>query len=313
MSQRGSTRMEMRRAEPAASATAQAAARGRRRRQAVLDTAARVFSEASYRGATTAEIAREAGSASRSSTGTSARSATCTSRARGGLGAALRELGAGARRSPDTCALEAIAEAHVSVRSAKLQLADLWIQALNEASEDPGVAEALRRQMRDVHDFFADVIRRGQAQGAISPTATRTRRRGSCSPAASSAWSGRRVGLLDARLDPPPHRRLPGEATSSASARATAPRKHAVGCTRSERSAPFRSRQEKAPAAAPGPSSVRWGAPRGVSGSGSAAQPPPVVSPVSALPCTSAWRPARLQGALTLGAVSRRLSSSSVK
>jgi hypothetical protein len=31
------------------------------------------------------------------------------------------------------------------------------------------IAKAVRRQIREVHDFFADVIRRGQAEGAIHP------------------------------------------------------------------------------------------------------------------------------------------------
>ena len=44
---------------------------------------------------------------------------------------------------------------------------DLWIQALNEASEDKVIAAAVRKQIREVHDFFADVIRDGQRRGVI--------------------------------------------------------------------------------------------------------------------------------------------------
>jgi hypothetical protein len=44
---------------------------------------------------------------------------------------------------------------------------DLWIQALNEASGDKVIAAAVRKQIRDVHDFFADVIRDGQRRGVV--------------------------------------------------------------------------------------------------------------------------------------------------
>jgi hypothetical protein len=46
-------------------------------------------------------------------------------------------------------------------------LSDLWIQALNEASEDPKIRKYLRDQVREVHDYVADVIRASQAAGGI--------------------------------------------------------------------------------------------------------------------------------------------------
>jgi hypothetical protein len=46
-------------------------------------------------------------------------------------------------------------------------LVDLWIQALTEAADDPEIRKALREQVREVHDFVADVIRRSQEQGGI--------------------------------------------------------------------------------------------------------------------------------------------------
>ena len=53
-------------------------------------------------------------------------------------------------------------------KRAKLRLVDLWIQALTEASEDAGDRQgACGSQIREVHDFFADVIRRGQADGVL--------------------------------------------------------------------------------------------------------------------------------------------------
>ena len=47
------------------------------------------------------------------------------------------------------------------------------------------IAKALRKQIREVHDFFADVIRAGQERGRRpSPTAIPSPRRGSSSRAA---------------------------------------------------------------------------------------------------------------------------------
>ncbi len=86
---------------------------------------------------------------------------------------------------------------HVTVRDCKFQMAELWVQALGEAAEDPELRKHLRRHMREVHDFIADVIRRGQAEGALNPDRN----------ADAEAWSflaggvlgmvGRRIGLLD--------------------------------------------------------------------------------------------------------------------
>ena len=43
----------------------------------------------------------------------------------------------------------------------------LWIQALNEAGEDDEIRSALRRQLREVHDYVAGAVRRGQAAGGV--------------------------------------------------------------------------------------------------------------------------------------------------
>src|SRR5438067_535324 len=114
------------------------------------------------------------------------------------VAASIHHSPGSAADAPDACAaVEAIGKGHVSVRSAKFQLAELWVQALSDASEDPELRRHLRRHMREVHDFVADLIRRGQAQGAIAAERD----------ADSEAWImlaggilgmvGRRVGLLD--------------------------------------------------------------------------------------------------------------------
>src|SRR5205807_3196453 len=100
--------------------------------------------------------------------------------------------------TPDVrAAVETIGRGHVTVRDCKFQSAELWVQALGEAAEDPELRKHLRRHMREVHDFIADVIRRGQAEGALNPDRN----------ADAEAWSflaggvlgmvGRRIGLLD--------------------------------------------------------------------------------------------------------------------
>jgi AcrR family transcriptional regulator len=169
------------------------------RRLHLIETAIRLFTDGSYRGTTTAEIARAAGVsepilyrhfASKRALYLAALEHVWA-KTRAGWERKLEE-------APDTCAaIEAIGKGHVSVRSPKLQLAELWVQALSEASEDPELRRHLRGHMREVHDFVAGLIRRGQEQGAIVVERD----------ADSEAWImlaggilgmvGRRVGLLD--------------------------------------------------------------------------------------------------------------------
>jgi AcrR family transcriptional regulator len=137
------------------------------RRQAVLDTAGRVFVKSSYRGATTAEIAREAAISEpilyRHFGSKRDLYLACLDEAWRGFRAVCEQAVAD---DPERC-LGAIADAYMAKR-ARIRLIDLWIQALTEASEDRVIAAALRRQVREVHDFFADVIRDGQARGVIA-------------------------------------------------------------------------------------------------------------------------------------------------
>jgi AcrR family transcriptional regulator len=138
------------------------------RRQAVLDTACGVFFRKSYRGATTAEIARESGITepilyrhfgSKRDLYLACLDEACRQ---------FRELSREAiANDPEGC-LGAISDAYMAKRS-RLRLVDLWIQALTEASEDEVIAKAVRGQVRDIHDFFADVIRRGQEAGVVHP------------------------------------------------------------------------------------------------------------------------------------------------
>jgi len=136
------------------------------RRQAVLETACRVFSRSSYRGATTAEIAREAGISEpilyRHFGSKRDLYLACVDEAWASFRAICEEAIAA---DPDKC-LGAIADAYMA-KGKKIRVIDLWIQALNEASEDRVIAAAVRKQIREVHDFFADVIRDGQRRGVV--------------------------------------------------------------------------------------------------------------------------------------------------
>ena len=136
------------------------------RRQAVLETACRVFSRSSYRGATTAEIAREAGISEpilyRHFGSKRDLYLACLDEAWRGFRLVCEEAVAA---DPEQ-SLGAIADAYMA-KGRKLRVVDLWIQALNEASEDKVIAAAVRRQIREVRDFFADVIRDGQLRGVV--------------------------------------------------------------------------------------------------------------------------------------------------
>lgn len=136
------------------------------RRQAVLETASRVFSRSSYRGATTADIAREAGISEpilyRHFGSKRDLYLACLDHA----WETFRGEAEGTIASDPVGCLGVIANRYMA-KGKRLRVVDLWIQALTEASEDKVIAAALRKQVREVHDFFADLIRAGQERGAI--------------------------------------------------------------------------------------------------------------------------------------------------
>jgi AcrR family transcriptional regulator len=138
------------------------------RRQAVLDTACQVFSKSSYRGATTAEIARESGITEpilyRHFGSKRDLYLACLDQAWESFRVFAQEA---ERANPAGC-LGAIADMYMAQR-ARVRLVDLWIQAITEASDDATIAKAVRNQIREVHEFFAGVIRHGQEAGVIHP------------------------------------------------------------------------------------------------------------------------------------------------
>jgi AcrR family transcriptional regulator len=137
------------------------------RRQALLDTALRIFSERSYRGVTTAEIAREAGVSEpvlyRHFASKRDLYLACVEQAWQELRQIWEDAVDGAEQPADRVP----AMASAAIKRMRGFLANLWIQALTEAAEDEAIRAYLRGHVREVHDFVAEMIRRAQAAGGI--------------------------------------------------------------------------------------------------------------------------------------------------
>jgi AcrR family transcriptional regulator len=136
------------------------------RRQAVLETACRVFSRSSYQGATTADIAREAGISEpilyRHFGSKRDLYLACLEHA----WHTFREEAQAAIDDDPVGCLGVISDRYMA-KGKRLRVVDLWIQALTVAPEDKVIAAALRAQVREVHGFFAGLIRDGQKRGIV--------------------------------------------------------------------------------------------------------------------------------------------------
>jgi TetR/AcrR family transcriptional regulator len=140
------------------------------RRAAVLDTACRVFARFSYGGATTAEIAREAGVTEpilyRHFDSKRALYLACIDdawqRVRG-----TWEQAIGSEPDPGEW-ISTMARCFRDMeREQRIVLSTLWVQALAEATEDPEIRRYARRHLREVHDYASGVMLRAQAAGGI--------------------------------------------------------------------------------------------------------------------------------------------------
>jgi AcrR family transcriptional regulator len=170
------------------------------RRQKLVETAIRVFSEGSYRGTTTAEIAKAAGVSEPILYRHFASKRDLYLAALDHVWSQVREHWDAALDQEENvlAALELVGGASFVSRDCKHQLSELWVQALSEATEDPALRKHLRKHMREVHDYFAAMLRRGQEEGVIHADRD----------ADAEAWIflsgsvlgmvGRRVGLMDA-------------------------------------------------------------------------------------------------------------------
>jgi AcrR family transcriptional regulator len=158
------------------------------RKAAVLECACGIFSTGSYRGTTTAEIARRAGVTEpvlyRHFASKRALYLAVLEESWSQL-RAMWEHAIAEERDP-RFRVAAMGRAYFAATDPKVLCAELWIQALTEASDDTEIRRFLRKQMREVHDYVTDVIRQAQEDGGI----IRDR------DASAEAWIFIAIGLL---------------------------------------------------------------------------------------------------------------------
>jgi len=140
------------------------------RRQAVLETACHMFCRSSYRGATTAEIAREVGVSEpilyRHFASKRDLYLACLEEAWQHVRAMWDEALA-AEEDPSKW-VAAIGSAYLQAKKAdKVFLVELWIQSLSEASADPEIRKHLREHIFEVHGYVVEIIRRAQKAGGV--------------------------------------------------------------------------------------------------------------------------------------------------
>jgi AcrR family transcriptional regulator len=158
------------------------------RRAAIIEAALQVFGERSYGGATTAEIARAAGVSEPIHYRHFASKQDLYMACLEAMSARLREQAeAIIAAEPDPREWTfAIPKAIERLRENAIYPSQMWVQAVSEAGEDPELAAYLRRLMRKMHDFVADIVRRAQAAGGVATDRD---------PEAE-AWIGLGLGLL---------------------------------------------------------------------------------------------------------------------
>jgi AcrR family transcriptional regulator len=141
------------------------------RKAAVLECACGIFSAGSYRGTTTAEIAREAGVTEPVLYRHFASKRSLYLAVLEESWSRLRALwDAAVEGEPDPRFwVGAMGRAYFAAKDPKVMCADLWMQALIEASDDAEIRKFIRKQMREVHGYVSDVIRRSQAAGGVFP------------------------------------------------------------------------------------------------------------------------------------------------
>ena len=140
------------------------------RRKAILDAALRVFSNSSYDGATTAEIAREAGVSEpilyRHFGSKRELYVACLEEGWSRFRAAIEDALA-AEPDPSQWPATIPRAARAFHERGECKPSSLWVQAINQAAEDPEIRKAIRKNLREVHGFFEEVIREAQARGGV--------------------------------------------------------------------------------------------------------------------------------------------------
>jgi AcrR family transcriptional regulator len=140
------------------------------RRLRLLEVASRVFAEGSYRGTTTAEIARAVGCSEpilyRHFQSKRELYFACVD----GAWDELRSKLDAVMETQDPA--EALARARRDLDAlgrGKSALSQFWVQAMTEALEDPEIRRFMRRHLKAVHAYLARLIAHGQALGIIHP------------------------------------------------------------------------------------------------------------------------------------------------
>jgi len=140
------------------------------RRRHVLETASRVFADGTFRGTTTAEIARAVGCSEpilyRHFPSKRELYFACIEHAWGQLRTRLDEVLDTV--DPDE-ALGLLQHDLDALARGKAVLSHFWVQGLTEASEDPEIRRFIRRHLKDVHAYLARLLRHGQELGIIHP------------------------------------------------------------------------------------------------------------------------------------------------
>jgi AcrR family transcriptional regulator len=140
------------------------------RRQAIVEAALRVFAGGSYRGGTTAGIAQEAGISEpilyRHFQSKRDLYFACLDEAWARLREAVEEVVAD---EPPSEWPMAVPKAVHALKERRLLPSHMWIQALAEAGHDDQIAAFLRGHLREVHDYFAALLRRAQEAGGVPP------------------------------------------------------------------------------------------------------------------------------------------------
>ena len=138
------------------------------RRSAIVDAALRVFSTGSYSGATTADLAREAGVSEpilyRHFASKRELYFACLDEAWHRLEAAI-DSSVGQLGPVEACRRLAPS----ALRELKVLLPQLWLQAVTEAGEDAEIRRYARHHMQRVHDYFAELLQKAQEAGDIPP------------------------------------------------------------------------------------------------------------------------------------------------
>jgi AcrR family transcriptional regulator len=142
-----------------------------KRRECIVDSALKVFAAGSYRGVTTAEIARACGVSEpilyRHFDSKRELYLGCVDEA----WTRLREMWQEAvANEPDPSRwLAAMGRSYLEAKESKALIIELWVQALDESSEDPAIRKYLKKHLREVHGFVVDVIRRAQSADGMLP------------------------------------------------------------------------------------------------------------------------------------------------